>query len=268
MNEKKPISKSLAAVSLALAVALLLIAAVFVFGKKDDGRAEIVLPEAQSQTSTPELVKPAQEESLLQITTENAVLALSSLERPRSYMQTYRVQVGREDAAAVSTVELWVSGKYKRAQITTSSHTKILVTDGVGAWLWYSHAGTPRRVTLSENLSFEDLIGLPAFDYLQTLQSEVVTEAEYLVLENEQKQTPCIFLSTQGTDNSQIRYWVDLQTGLLCEADCMEGNSLVYLVEEQAFDLLADGDEVLSDKFLLPDGTSVVIGETDTLPQQ
>ena len=145
MNEKKPISKSVAAVSVALAVVLLLVLAVFVFGKREDGRSEIVLPETQTQNTAPDMTKPSQEEKLLQITPDNVVEALSSLERPTHYTHSYRVQVGGNTAAYEATVELWVNGVYKRAQIKTEALTKILVTDGNAVWIWYSSAEVPHR---------------------------------------------------------------------------------------------------------------------------
>lgn len=266
MNERKPISKSVAAVSVAIGVVLLLVIAVFVFGRNDSGHSEIILPETQ-QGSVSESAEHT-EDPLLQITTDNVVTALSSLQRPSNYTQVYLVRVGQQEAMREATVEIWVSGRYKRAVIQNGAYTKTILSDGESVWLWYASSQIPRSFRLSEQLTFEDLIGLPAFDYLQTLQDAQIAEAEYLVLERDEQQTPCIFVSAFHDAQRQERYWIDLQTGLLCDADCLEENTPVYLVEEQSFDLLADGDEAFSDKFLLPDGMSIVTEEINTQPQQ
>lgn len=258
MDDRKPVSKSVLAVSIALVFVLLLVISAFVFGNPASERIEISLPDTQSGIQDAENTNDLQENDLLQITPDNAVSALKSLDKPRYYHQIYSVSVGRNTAVSEHTVELWVNDTAIRAQITDDRQTKSVLSDGNSAWIWYSSNEIPRKVRLSSGIIMEDILGLPTFDYLYSLESAKITDSEYLVLEGEQSQTPCIFISAQEYEGALIRYWIDLETGLLRSADCMEDNTQVYRVSQLLFDRLASGDEAFNQRFTLPDGTSII----------
>ena len=109
----------------------------------------------------------------------------------------------------------------------------------------------------------EDLLGLPTFRYIHTLESAEITDTEYLVLDDGQAQVPCIFISAQERSGALSRYWIDLETGLLRSSDCMENNTQVYLVQQLEFDRLVSGDESFTGRFMLPDGTSLSTEEAN-----
>ena len=257
MDERKPVSKSAIAVSVALLLVLLLVIGAFAFGNPNAQRIEISLPEAVKDATDKDQTNDLQESALLQITPSNAVSALSSLDRPAYYHQIYSVSIGRSAAQTEHSVELWVSGTLIRAQITNDRMTKHVLLDGSSVWVWYASATTPKKLIL-EDVSMEDILGLPTFDYISSLQNAVISEAEYLVLEQEEIAHPCIFVSAQGQEDAMLRYWIDLETGLMRSADAMQSNIQVYRVEQIAYDRLVDGDEVFADRFTLPDGTSIV----------
>lgn len=267
MNEKIRKNKAIAAVCLALVLVLLLVIGVFVFGQPSASHVQITLPEPQETEEHEKTEADLSENSLLQVTPENAALALQSLKRPEFYHQTFSVRVGEDELAKETLVDIWVNGNFKRAQVSTQSETKILLTNGSAVYLWYDGEDRPVHIKLSDHVTFEDILGLPAFDYLQTVQEGNVTDAEYLVLE-EETEIPCIFLSMKHSDGAASRYWVDLTTGLLYEADSVEGNTQVYHVRQTAFDRLVDGDESFADKFLLPDGSGAFTAGTNTQQQQ
>lgn len=248
-------NKPIAAVSLALVFVLLLVAGVFVFGSPDFSRAEITLPEKQTESEVSTKDPYLSESTLLQITPENASMALLSLKRPEYYHQSYSVSIGEADKATRYDVELWVNGAVRRAEIIDELNTKIILANQSSVYIWYNSDKRPVFLTL-DGVTFEDILGLPAFDYLQTIQHIDVTDAEYLVMEDAQTEVPCIFLSLQEIDGAVSRYWVDLTSGLLYQADCVENNTQVYHVTQTAFDRLVNGDELFSEKFLLPDGTA------------
>ena len=260
MSEKKGPNKAIVAVSLALVFVLLLMFCVFVFGDSTASRIDITLPEAQDSsqalTDDPYLA----ENSLLLVTPENAAVALESLKRPRYYHQSYSVRIGDEEGGSERLVELWVNGDLIRAEIRFDDETKIILTDGAKVCLWYASEERSIYRTLGAGITFEDILGLPAFDYLQTVREGNVTDAEYLVLEDDGKEVPCIFLSVSESHGAETRYWIDLTTGTLYEADSVEDGTQVYHVKETGFDRLVDGDEIFSDKFLRPDGAAAFTG--------
>ena len=257
MNEHKNISKSVIAVSLSLALVLILVVTLFISGQRDRSQNKIQLPDTNSVSQDNSPDNSAWENSVLGVDNQNVIKALASLDRADYYHQIYSVEVGVGTNTAETTVELWVCDTLKRAQITTAHSTKTLLTDDTRLWVWYSHDLAPAQFVLTEDLTFEDILGLPAFDYLNALQTVSITEAEYLMLEEGTSETACIFLATEPEESASARYWISLENGLLYEADAMENSAQVYHVEQTAFDLLAAEDEVFLDRFLLPDGTSI-----------
>ena len=267
MNQNNVRNKPIIAVSLALILVLLLVIGLFAFGQPDAAHADITLPEVQAETDDHESEPKLSEDTLLQVTPQNAVIALESLKKPEYYHQAFNVSIGEENANVTYSVELWVNGTVRRAEITGEQDTKIILCDEKEAYIWYASDKRSVLLELSEDVTFEDILGLPAFDYLQTLRSLDVTDAEYLVIEEVQNETPCIFVSLQEHSGAITRYWIDLTSGLLYQADCVEDNTQVYRVDQTAFDRLANGDETFSEKFLLPDGSAVFTAETE-MPQQ
>ena len=272
MNGKKTISKSMIAVVLAFLSVLLIVVAAWQC-KPNEDRAEILLPDQPSDhgntiseqtpdnSDTAEVERP-NDQPLLQVTSENVASALRALERPSYYHQLYSVQVGSGESTVESTVELWVSAEAIHAQVVSAHHTKYILCGNDGIYIWYSSDEEPVHLENSQDISFEDILGLPAFDYIQTIEDAVVIDAEYLILEEDTSGTACIFLSLLDREGAQLRYWIDLETGLLYEADCMAGDEQIYLVKQEQFDRLVSGDETFSDKFMLPDGSTVLIDET------
>ena len=260
MSEKKAPNKAIVAVSLALVFVLLLVFCVFAFGDSTASRTDITLPDQQpglqASTDDPYLA----ENMLLRVTPENAAVALESLSHPRYYHQSYSVSVGDEEERSETLVELWVNGDLIRAEIRFHDEMKVVLTDGKKVCLWYADEERAIYRTLGESVTFDDIMGLPAFDYLKTVRDGNVTDAEYLVLEDENQEVPCIFLSVQEAYGAETRCWISLSTGTLYEADCVENGAQVYHVKETGFDRLVDGDEIFADKFLRPDGAAAFTG--------
>ena len=258
MKEDKKISKSVIVVSLTLAFVLILVIALFILGQRERSQNKIQLPDAHSEISDSTPVDTEGDNNLLSVDNQNVIDILTSMNRADFYHQLYSVEVGNGIDTAASTVELWVCEQFKQAQVTTSRNTKTVVSDGENIWIWYVSDHGYTNFLLTEDLTFEDVLGLPAFDYLNVLETAHITEAEYLILEEGNSETACIFLAAQQEEDADVRYWISLETGLLYEADAMNNSTQVYHVQQTAFDLLASEDEVFSDKFILPDGTSII----------
>ena len=169
MDHPKRTNKALAAVFLAVVLVLLFVIAVFLFGQPNAAHVEITLPEPQQGNSRPTSDDYFEENSLLQVTPDNAAVALQSLKHPAFYHQAYKVTVGSSESVMYTDVDLWVNGNYVRAQIRYQNETKNVMTDGSSVYLWYDSETRPVHLTLGADISFEDILGLPAFNYLQTL---------------------------------------------------------------------------------------------------
>ena len=69
----------------------------------------------------------------------------------------------------------------------------------------------------------------------------------------------CIFVETAVDDGGYVeRYWVSVNDGLLCAAEKLQGEDVVYRMAGRTIDTTAPDADV----FTLPDGT-VLHGETD-----
>ena len=62
----------------------------------------------------------------------------------------------------------------------------------------------------------------------------------------------CIFVETAADDGGYIeRYWVSVSNGLLCAAEKLQGEDVVYRMAGMS----VDSGNVAEDAFTLPDGT-------------
>lgn len=253
--EKKKINKSIIAVSVSLAIVLVIMILLFVLGQEDDNKSAILLPETQSESTSAVVDHTSTQDSVLQIDKDNVLSALASVELPKYYRQSYTVEVGSGSDIAKSTVELWVNDSLKYAQIANERMTKFVMTNGSSAWIWYSHDTNPINVSLQSDITFEDLLGLPGFDYLQMLKEQQITASEYLLLEDGQTEVACIFLDVQEEYGAISRYWINLKNGLLYRADCVENDTPIYRIDQVSCDLLVNEDEAFAGVFVLPDGS-------------
>ena len=258
MKDNKKISKSIIAVSLSFGFVLILVIALFISGRSKRSENQIQLPDSNSSKQDNSTVQNSSGEELLRVDNQNVITALTSLDRPENYHQTYTVEIGDGENTASTEVEVWVRGFLRQAQIKTQQMNKTVLTDGNNLWVWYSTDLTPVQFQLDKNLTFEDILGLPAFDYLASLESDLITDAEYLILGDESNETSCIFLSILSDEEHVVRYWISLETGLLYEADAMTHDTQVYHVQQTSCDFLAAEDEMFSDKFKLPNGASIM----------
>lgn len=250
--EERNNNRAIVAVSLSLIFVVVLLIILFLLSP-DDKQEGIVLPDHTGESVSAQAPPTEANSGFVQITTENVFQALQGMQRPEYYHQLYTVSVGNETRQIIRSVELWNNGQLLHAEISDARQIKSILTDGTDVWMWYEHDLKPVCITLTETLSVEDLLGLPAFDYLETLKNGTIVTAEYQVSEQDQQQS--VYVCVQNDRNCSNRYWIDLETGLLSCADTLEQSIQVYRVMQQEFSMLAQGDEAFSGRFCLPDGT-------------
>lgn len=241
------------AAAAALVVVAVLMAAFFLSQSRtpQDG---IVLPqEPTTGSQTPAAPEETEEEDFAQVTPDNVLTVLrETISKPAAYHQSYTVSVGADDAQSQRSVELWVNWPLVHGEVSDADRTKTILSDGTTAYLWYNSDPNYVTVTLSSAVEVWDLLGLPSYDYVSTMETAVITDADYLVLEDPQVQS--VYVCCQEGDVTW-RYWVNLENGLLYMSDVLERSTQVYLVRQTYLELLAQEDETFSGRFLLPDGT-------------
>ena len=266
MSPKMHPGKAVWIVAAAVIVAALILLTLFVTQTSHDRQESIVLPAAPNESAEDAIEgennSDPQNDSFVVVTNENVATVLQTLNRPTAYHQSYTVTVGSDDKQHTKTVELWVNGSLLHAEVSDGQQRQSLITNGSIVHLWYDDAGPYISLELAQGTTAEDVLGLPDFGAYLELSSDAVTEADYLLLEEPQVQ--CIYVCTQEENGVMSHYWVNLDNGLLYQADVMENSSRVYSILQTGFDHLAVEDESFSDRFILPDGIAPFIEETKT----
>ena len=262
MPQKKISSKAVWAVSASVIIVVILLILLFLTQKPAAKQESIVLPSVQEEPAE-NIQSPSDEQDesssqqFFEVSNENVLMALHSLNRPASYHQTYTVTVGSDEQRAFHTVDFWVNGPYIHAEVSDGQNTRSIISDGDTAYLWYQNDEPYISVSLTDGLQTEDLMGLPNFDAYLIIQQEHVVDSGYLTLEDPVVQ--CIYVCTQDEKTDASRYWVNLENGLLYQADVLENSNQVYSIKQTLFEALATEDESFANRFQLPDGTTPFI---------
>ena len=90
--------------------------------------------------------------------------------------------------------------------------------------------------------------GIPTYEDILRLDKKRIAAADYRLLDT----VDCIFVETAADDGGYIeRYWVSVSNGLLCAAEKLQGEDVVYRMAGMS----VDSGNVAEDAFTLPDGT-------------
>lgn len=266
MSSKKRSGKAVWIVASAVILTMLLLLTLFITQTAPDRQESIVLPPAsganggnQEQTE----ISDSQSEHFVAVSNENVAAVLRTLNRPAAYYQSYKVTVGGSSKQHTKNVNLWINGNLFHAEVTEDGQKQNLITDGVTVHLWYDDGKQPISLELPQGVTPEDLLGLPDLNAYLKISQDTVTESDYRVLEEEQVQ--CIYVCTQDADSIVSQYWVNLENGLLYQADTKDSDKSVYTVVQTAFDQLSVEDEDFSGRFVLPDGSAPFTAETEAL---
>ena len=249
MNQKKPILF----VSLAALVIICAVIVLFLRGNRKSEHEAIILPEtaAPVQTAEPEPEKEAP--ALAEVREDNVQKILRSLSRPSSYHQELNIVRTVDGKEYGETVYLWVSGKLLHADLISNSGIKSVLTDGETLYLWYDDDSVVAQFELDGSVSMDDLIGIPTYERILELNEGCIEKAEF-VTEEQMNNMNCVCVHAKENDTLK-EYWVSLDSGLLCMEIETENEIPAYSVRQASLEILADGDEVLSDIFILPDGS-------------
>ena len=236
------------------AIALVLVAA-FTLSQSGQHQEGIVLPSTTPlEPSPPAEETPPADDGFVQVTVDNVrdILA-ETIQTPDAYHLSYTVSVGADDAQTQRTVELWVNGSILLGEVSDDMRTKSVLSDGTTTYLWYNTDRDHLTLSLTGGTTAMDLLGLPSMDFLTEINNSTITDADFVALADSQVQ--CIYVCCQNDAIRTNRYWIDLQSGLIYQADVLEESRQVYAVQRVYFERLAQEDETFSGRFRLSDGT-------------
>ena len=139
------------------------------------------------------------------------------------------------------------------------SHT---ISNGERTWVWYG--GSELYYESAAAFTADEEQGIPTYEDILRLDKKRIAAADYRLLDT----VDCIFVNSFGLtrltamrtgisrlaadDGGYIeRYWVSVSDGLLCAAEKLQGEDVVYRMAGMS----VDSGNVAEDAFTLPDGT-------------
>lgn len=239
-------------IAVVLAVTALLLVLFFGSAPKKPEQT-ITLPEAPAEPAANEPAAPPEQNQFAEITRDNVQSVIKSLVSPSSYHQVLTIMTYAGGASRQQQADIYRSGNLIRADLTEDSGVKSILSDGKTVYLWYEGDEAALELPLREGTTSEQLIGIPSLSTLLQLAPAQIESAEFVTLQ-EDASLSCIYVSFTEADCTQY-FWIDVASGLLCRQSIQQEGENLYLMQQNRLDVLMDGDEALSDAFLLPDGS-------------
>ena len=215
--------------------------------------AHITLPEPESAAEMDSESPGAGNDTLtvIEVTPSTVQAAIETLARPEVYRRTVTVEQLWSGGAGSYEVTVTVNGPWTRTDRTMpDGRARHTVTGLERVYIWYNnekniYSGPVGVVSADVEQS------IPTYEDILELSPEQISAADFRTISG----VDCIYVETAEDDRGYVlRYWVNVDTGLLTMAEKLENGSTVYRMAA----LSADQSGVPEDSFLLPDGTSVL----------
>jgi len=219
------------------------------------GAAGIVLPDEPASAGL-EVNSADSQPNVVEITPETVKPAMMALTRPASYARTQIVETFWSGGSGQSVSQVYVSGNRTRIDTrlpdNSIRHTLVAYENGAtqaAIGVWYDD--DTQWTTLHGGHLAADLAGrMLTYETLRELPVERIAAADYQMYSG----VPCIYVETVTSDAGYAdRYWVGVDTGLLCAAERVWGGEVVYRFTASQPEPDAPGESL----FLLPDGSAL-----------
>lgn len=241
---------------IALAVTLLFVIAIMTsFWRTlfSSSSVEIVLP----QVTTASLDEGSEQFDIaigsVALTPSTVQAIIASLTHAKSYYRVITTVLYHEEQSRELTVETWFhQGVTRVRKALPSGIVRHDMIDGDTVYYWYE--GDARYLTTpAESYSADLAQSIPTYQTVLALDPTDITVARY-----ELKETiPCIFVEAKvDSFGYRVRYWVDIETGLLVSAEIWDDDSRIY--QMQGFSAIQSPVPDWVD-FRLPDGTDLIL---------
>ena len=215
--------------------------------------SRITLPESSvsSEQQTEENLAGTNMPTVVEVTPQTVQAAIATLERPEEYRRSVTVEQFWNNGSGMYEIMVAVREGWTRTDRTMpDGRIRHTVTDGNTTYIWYNNQVPVRTITAGE-ISADDEQTIPTYETVLELPVNKITIADYRTLSD----VNCIYLETEeDADGYFLRYWVNVDTGLLAAAEKLLDGETVYrmaaLSVEQAVPDEAD--------FILPDGTRLL----------
>lgn len=225
---------------------------------EEEQRQSIVLPSASQEVSASPSAATEDSSDFVEVTRDNVLTILTeTLQRPSCYYQTLTVERAYDGGSAMETVSVWRRENVYRITLQAEGQTALhYLTDGETLYLWYDDEQTATQTVLPEGWTVDDLIGIPTYEEISSLDEADLLDASSVELSGFGGEA-CVYVQYQGSGDDVIEYlWISLDSGMLLQAHTVRDGDLTYRMLQTELQTLSNTDPVLDEQFRLPDGTS------------
>lgn len=228
-------------------VALVLLVLLFVVRGALHHPAHVVLPQDASSGDVSDASLDDSAVGRIAVRPDTVQSAIATLERPARYSRAITIERyysgGAASTAAVSaSTERGCASTPSRRAARRATRSPTGKERGSGTAAASSITRAPQPSPPDEEQ------GIPTYEDILRLDKKRIAAADYRLLDT----VDCIFVETAADDGGYIeRYWVSVSNGLLCAAEKLQGEDVVYRMAGMS----VDSGNVAEDAFTLPDGT-------------
>ena len=230
-------------------VALVLLVLLFVLRGALHHPTRVVLPQETSSTEDDGLSLDDNSAGRVTVRPDTVQSAVATLARPARYTRSITIERYYTGGSGVDRSTVSVDGAWMRTDTEEASgelsHT---VTNGEKTWLWYGSG--KEYFESAASFTADEEQGIPTYEDILRLDEKSIASADYRLLDT----VDCIYVETAADALGYVeRYWVSVSDGLLCAAEKLNGDEVVYRMAGMTVDTAAPG----ADAFTLPDGTKL-----------
>lgn len=184
---------------------------------------------------------------VVEITPKTVQSAIATLSRPEAYRRTVTVEQFWSTGSGSYETTVTVSGGWTRMDRTMpDGRVRHSIIGPEETCVWYNNEAEIYRSAVGA-VSADNEQCIPTYEDILDLPVEAISTADYRVLSD----IRCIYVEAAEED-SQMCYWVSVDTGLLVAAEKLLDGQRGYRMEA----LTVDQTEPAATEFTLPDGTS------------
>lgn len=187
--------------------------------------------------------------AVVEIAPETVQAAIATLSRPGAYRRTVTVEQFWSSGSGSYETTVTVSGGWTRMDRTMpDGRVRHSIIGPEETCVWCNNETEIYRSAVGA-VSADNEQCIPTYEDILDLPVEAISTADYRVLSD----IRCIYVEA-SEGNSQLYYWVSVDTGLLVAAEKLLDGERVYRMEA----LTVDQTEPAATEFTLPDGTSLL----------
>ncbi len=192
--------------------------------------------------------------TVISVTPQTVQAAIGSLERPETYSRTVTVEQIWSGGSGTSETAVHVKGGWSRTDRTMpDGRVRHTLTNDETVYIW-TNADAELFTAPAGEITADNEQAIPTYEDILELPMEAITVADYRMISG----VNCIYVETAPDEGGYtLRYWVDVQTGLLAVSEKLLGEDTVYRMAALTLAESAPADEL----FVLPDGTDLLAKE-------